>query len=51
MFAIVMLLWAKRFGVTVPETLVALRERLAARPAVQQARAHEGLIEREEAGA
>jgi glutathione S-transferase len=38
-----MLRWADRFGVTIPAPLVALRDRFAARPAVQAALAAEGL--------
>lgn len=43
-YLFVMLLWAERFGIETPETLIALRERLRRRPAVQAAMAHEGLI-------
>lgn len=50
-YLFVMLLWAKRFDVAVPEKLAALRERIAARPSARRAMAHEGLIEMEEAGA
>jgi len=50
-YLFVMLLWARRFGVAVPEALAALRERLAARPAVRLAMAQEGLLEMEEVGA
>lgn len=47
-YLFVMLLWARRFDVPVPEALAALRERIAARPAVRAAMLHEGLIEHEE---
>lgn len=50
-YLFVMLLWARRFDVAVPEKLAALRERIATRPAARLAMAHEGLIEMEEAGA
>jgi len=43
-YLFVMLLWAERFGVEAPAGLVALRDRLKARPAVREAMAHEGLI-------
>lgn len=43
-YLFVMLLWAERFGVPVPGALDALRERIAARPAVEAAMRHEGLI-------
>lgn len=43
-YLFVMLLWAVRFEITVPEVLVQLRERLAARPAVIAAMRYEGLI-------
>lgn len=43
-YLFVMLLWAERFGVDVPERLVDLRARLLQRPAVQTAMRHEGLI-------
>jgi glutathione S-transferase len=42
-YLFVMLLWAMRFGVVVPETLVALRESMLGRPAVQKAMVREGL--------
>ncbi|WP_292192185.1 glutathione binding-like protein [Mesorhizobium sp.] len=43
-YLFVMLLWAERFDVSVPAQLVALRQRMANRPAVQEAMRHEGLI-------
>ncbi|GLQ57075.1 glutathione binding-like protein [Devosia nitrariae] len=43
-YLFVMLLWAERFGVPIPALLQALRERIAARPAVEAAMRHEGLI-------
>lgn len=43
-YLFVMLLWAARFQVPVPAPLEALRERLAARPAVRLAMEREGLI-------
>lgn len=43
-YLFVMLLWAERFGVAVPDTFAALRERMRARPAVQRAMATEGLL-------
>ncbi|MGX9176633.1 glutathione binding-like protein [Mesorhizobium sp. BHbdii] len=43
-YLFVMLLWAERFDVSVPAQLVALRKRMANRPAVQEAMRHEGLI-------
>ncbi|MGB3389936.1 MAG: glutathione binding-like protein [Pseudaminobacter sp.] len=43
-YLFVMLLWAARFHVPVPEPLEALRARLAARPAVRLAMEREGLI-------
>ncbi|CAH2398555.1 glutathione S-transferase C-terminal domain-containing protein [Mesorhizobium escarrei] len=43
-YLFVMLLWAERFDVTVPAPLIALRKRMASRPAVQEAMRHEGLI-------
>jgi glutathione S-transferase len=44
-YLFVMLLWAMRFGVPTPESFKALRVRMAARPAVRAAMAHEGLSE------
>lgn len=43
-YLFVMLLWAERFAVEVPGTLVDLRERMRARSAVQRAMAAEGLV-------
>jgi glutathione S-transferase len=43
-YLFVMLLWADRFDVRVPAPLVALRRRMANRPAVQEAMRYEGLI-------
>lgn len=43
-YLFVMLLWAVRFEVPVPATLAALRERMAARPAVRAAMRDEGLV-------
>jgi len=43
-YLFVMLLWAERFGVAAPPELVALRDRMRARPAVQRAMATEGLL-------
>ncbi len=43
-YLFVMLLWAKKNELTVPSALNAFRERMTARPAVQQAMTHEGLI-------
>ena len=42
-YLFVMLLWADRFGVAVPERLAALRTRLRDRPAVREAMTVEGL--------
>ena len=42
-YLFVMLLWADRFDVETPGPLIALRERLLLRPAVQAALWHEGL--------
>lgn len=42
-YLFVMLLWAERFDLDVPEPLVAFRERMRARPAVRVALAVEGL--------
>jgi len=44
-YLFVMLLWAKRFAIDLPETLVALRERMLARPAVREAMIVEGLLD------
>lgn len=43
-YLFVMLLWARRFRVSVPKPLEALRIRIAARPAVRTAMQHEGLF-------
>jgi glutathione S-transferase len=43
-YLFVMLLWAEKFGVETPASLVALRDRIRARPAVQAALAVEGLL-------
>jgi glutathione S-transferase len=43
-YLFVMLLWAKRFEVSVPTELAVLRDRIAARPSAQAAMSHEGLI-------
>ena len=43
LYLFVMLLWAQRFDVKVPANLVALRERLAARPSVREAIRFEGI--------
>jgi len=42
-YLFVMLLWARRFEVAVPEPLARLRDRMLERPAVQAAMAFEGL--------
>ncbi|RWN63120.1 MAG: glutathione S-transferase [Mesorhizobium sp.] len=43
-YLFVMLLWAERFDVGIPPPFVALRRRMASRPAVQAAMRQEGLI-------
>lgn len=43
-YLFVMLLWAKRFAIDIPAPLIALRHRMASRPAVQAAMRHEGLV-------
>ena len=43
-YLFVMLLWAERFEVYVPEAMTELRDRIRARPAVQRAMATEGLL-------
>ena len=43
-YLFVMLLWAAKNQVDAPATLVAFRERMMTRPAVQEAMRHEGLI-------
>jgi glutathione S-transferase len=42
-YLFVMLMWANKFGVTVPAALTAFRDRMMARPAVITAMQHEGL--------
>lgn len=44
-YLFVMLLWASRFAVPLPQTLVALSERMKARPAVRRALQQEGLLQ------
>lgn len=43
-YALVMMLWAGRFGVEIPPALAALGERLKARPAVQATLKAEGIV-------
>jgi glutathione S-transferase len=43
-YLFVMLLWAERFEVEVPQAMTDLRDRMRARPAVQRAMATEGLL-------
>jgi glutathione S-transferase len=43
-YLFVMLLWAGKNGIEVPAKLAALRDAMMARPAVQKAMTHEGLI-------
>ncbi|RWM18555.1 glutathione S-transferase C-terminal domain-containing protein [Mesorhizobium sp.] len=43
-YLFVMLLWAERFDVSTPAPLIAMRQRIARRPAVQTAMQHEGLV-------
>ncbi len=43
-YLFVMLLWARKNGVEVPEKLAAYRERMMVLPSVQKAMTHEGLI-------
>ena len=43
-YLFVMLLWARKNGLDVPEKLAAFRDGMMARPAVQAAMKHEGLI-------
>ena len=43
-YLFVMLLWCQKFEITIPEPLQALLIRMMARPAVQTAMQHEGLI-------
>ncbi|RUV73383.1 MAG: glutathione S-transferase [Mesorhizobium sp.] len=49
-YLFVMLLWAERFDVRAPEPFVALRRRMASRPAVQDALREEGIFNLVEAG-
>lgn len=44
-YLFVMTLWAGKMGVTVPDKLAALRDRMMARPAVRTAMTHEGLMQ------
>ena len=43
-YLFVMLLWAQKFGIVMPENLGAFRDRLMERPSVKTAMTHEGLI-------
>lgn len=43
-YLFVMLLWSDKFGIVIPKPLPTLRDRMMARPAVQTAMKHEGLI-------
>ena len=43
-YLFVMLTWADKFDVSVPDTLLAFKDRMLARPAVQTAMRHEGLL-------
>ena len=43
-YLFVMLTWADKFEVSVPDTLLAFKDRMLARPAVQTAMRHEGLL-------
>jgi glutathione S-transferase len=43
-YLFVMLLWAERFDIAVPEPLAELRRRMRGRPAVLAAMSHEGLV-------
>lgn len=43
-YLFVMLLWAERFDVAIPASLLALREEMERRPAVEAAMRREGLI-------
>ncbi|MGU3391269.1 glutathione S-transferase N-terminal domain-containing protein [Sphingomonas sp. M1A8_2b] len=43
-YLFVMLLWAKKNALTVPDALNAFRDRMMTRPAVQEAMTHEGLL-------
>ncbi|WP_375427930.1 glutathione binding-like protein [uncultured Sphingomonas sp.] len=42
-YLFVMLTWATKFGIDMPDTLIAFRNRLMTRPSVAKAMAHEGL--------
>jgi glutathione S-transferase len=44
-YLFVMTLWAGKMGVSVPDKLAALRDRMMARPAVRTAMTHEGLLQ------
>ncbi|MES2046358.1 MAG: glutathione S-transferase N-terminal domain-containing protein [Pseudomonadota bacterium] len=44
-YLFVMTLWAGKMGVSVPDKLAALRDRMMARPAVRTAMTHEGLMQ------
>jgi glutathione S-transferase len=50
-YLFVMLRWAERFGIAVPETLLRFQWRMEARPSVQAAIAQEGLFMRSRAAA
>jgi glutathione S-transferase len=50
-YLFVMLLWAHKFGVSVPSALSAYRKRISEREPVQRALTEEGLLERAEAPA
>lgn len=43
-YLFVMIMWAQKFAVTVPDTLAAYQERMMTLPSVVQAMTHEGLI-------
>jgi glutathione S-transferase len=43
-YLFVMLLWAQKFGIAMPQTLDSFRNRMMERPSVQTAMRHEGLI-------
>lgn len=44
-YLFVMLLWADKFAIDLPEPLPAYRDRMQARPAVRKAMEHEGLLQ------
>jgi glutathione S-transferase len=44
-YLFVMTLWAGKMGVSVPDKVAALRDRMMARPAVRTAMTHEGLLQ------